>query len=130
MDGISITHGSSPRKHIWTFVVGLSHSIDWEHGSNCPCAQYNSTKPPSFVGNDYYCDSANPDTRWSDKWYLNEVLWDGKCYVKSNCCKRPDLPYFVKSLGQSVKDALEVRLCRDEGQQENVGLQSMKLFVR
>ena len=36
VDGVSITHGASPRKHIWTY------------GANCPCT--GGTPPPAFVG--------------------------------------------------------------------------------
>ena len=54
VDGVSITHGASPRKHIWTYAAGL-----YEYntvGYNCPCTG-GGPSPPSFVGSDYYCES-------------------------------------------------------------------------
>ena len=62
VDGISLTHGSNPRKHIWTFATALDEvgtfSVD-----NCPCTNTtqaaSATPPPSTVGNDYFCDTAS-----------------------------------------------------------------------
>ena len=51
LDGVSITHGF-PRNHIWSFGAG--------HGtSRCPCDNPNRNTallPPSFVGDNYFCD--------------------------------------------------------------------------
>ena len=32
--------------------------------SNCPCFVAAGTKSPSFVGENYYCESENPDEAW------------------------------------------------------------------
>ena len=58
VDGMSITYGS-PRKHIWTYAVGLSDDHNYNGVYNCPCAKYPGTAPPSFVGDHYYCESGN-----------------------------------------------------------------------
>ena len=52
LDGVSITHGQ-PHQHIWSLTAG--------HGGNyrCPCDntdQNQAPPPPSFVGNNYFCD--------------------------------------------------------------------------
>ena len=59
--GVSLTHGQNPRKHIWTFVG----AVDETSGTptfRCPCTNSNispsSITIPSFVGNDYFCDTA------------------------------------------------------------------------
>ena len=62
VDGISITHGQSPRKHIWTFVAAL-HEYNDHADFVCPCTNTRNTPPPptvpSFVGNDYFCDTGS-----------------------------------------------------------------------
>ena len=52
VDSVSITYGSSPRQHIWTYLGGWAETrLD---GWGCPCNSGSSvpTPPPSFVGND------------------------------------------------------------------------------
>ena len=66
VDGISLTHGSSPREHIWTFAAALQEDISDPayHRFLCPCANVNNpapTAPPSFVGYDYFCDTGCKD---------------------------------------------------------------------
>ena len=36
VEGISLTHGSNPRQHIWTFAAALDE-IGTHHSLNCPC---------------------------------------------------------------------------------------------
>ena len=55
VDGISLTYGS-PRKHIWSFAVGIQEPSSVHATSRCPCAGAIGTVPP-FVGQDYFCDS-------------------------------------------------------------------------
>jgi len=62
VDGVSITYGH-PRKHIWTYAVGLSEDHDYHSRDNvysCPCGKYSGTTPPSYIGNDYYCFNYTP----------------------------------------------------------------------
>ena len=53
--GVSVTHGT-PRKHIWTFVAGITEG---NPGSTnvCPCDATSTIRIPPFVGNDYFCES-------------------------------------------------------------------------
>ena len=57
VDGVSITLGH-PCKHVWTYVVGCSDD-DNHPTSNYPCAAVPGPAPPSFVGENYYCESGN-----------------------------------------------------------------------
>ena len=59
VDGISITHGPSPRKHIWTYAAGVYESIIFD---TCPCTGGRTS--PSFVGSDYYCEAALDCPPW------------------------------------------------------------------
>ena len=55
VDGVSLTRGS-PRQHIWTFLAALQENFFASNGvQECPCASNSPVRPPSFVGNDYFC---------------------------------------------------------------------------
>ena len=81
--GISITRGpSNNRTHVCTYAAGYKE--DQPNPCNCPCAP-GGTASPSFVGNNYFCESA---TKYEpqDQWYTNYTMWQGNCYEGSNCC--------------------------------------------
>ena len=76
VDGISLTHGRNLRRHIWTFASALS-----ELGNDCLCTNIHQTPsanryPPTFVGNDYFCDTA-VERHWGYTVYTDVPLWDG-----------------------------------------------------
>ena len=59
--GLSVTYGS-PRSHIWTFAAGLSKVYNYTLYSrsgycNCPCALYSGAPAPSYVGDNFFCES-------------------------------------------------------------------------
>ena len=124
MDGVSLTHGSpEARQHIWTFAAGI-----WENNpstfpsSSCPCADRATALSvvPSFVGNDYFCESGNPSSRESNTIFANDPLWDGQGCGAASCCELsypPGVtpPWFCKQLPQAITDDIEVRLCGGEG---------------
>ncbi len=70
LDGVSLTYGQSPRKHIWSFAVGLDETRT--DANRCPCANsaftYNAVVPP-FIGNDYFCATAS---RQAGCWFLSQ----------------------------------------------------------
>ena len=114
LSGISLTHGQpGTRQHIWTFVGALNEGIN-EY--NCPCAYSKTTWPhpvPSFIGNDYFCDTGNHRPQWySFEDFYNDPLWDGEgCISTSSCCEFNSPPWFYKSLPQPTTDDLEMRQC-------------------
>ena len=73
--------------------------------------------PPSFVGNDYYCESGSPNhpTGSSFTWFTGDPLWDGAgCGGQEGpCCNRAGLPWFKKSLSIPTTASISVRVCRD-----------------
>ena len=74
VDSNILTH-SSPRSHIWTFIVGAHKNNKQNY---CPCTSKDSRNAPSFVGNDYYCESGCPISPLVlGKFYTNDPLWDG-----------------------------------------------------
>ena len=103
LDGVSITHGM-PRDHIWSFTASL---ID---NTNCPCDS--SYTAPSFVGEDFFCESGNPITGSVNfVFYEDDPLWDGQGCGTSTCCTHNNPPWFCKQLPQATTDDIEIRLC-------------------
>ena len=78
VDGISLTHGCNPRKHIWTFV-GAADEVQ-KTNIVCPCTNINNTFSiaiPPYVGSDYFCDTAS-ESHVQYRFYPNDPLWDGQ----------------------------------------------------
>ena len=114
LDGASITYGS-PRKHIWSYAGGLTEGT--ETGWYCPCNQGSIFDTPSFVGQDYYCESAvNPHGSWDTILYPGDPLWDGaNCDgPEAACCTNEKMPWFTKSLEGRTSDDVELRLCSSQ----------------
>ena len=128
VDGLSITYGSTPRHHLWTYAVGVSES-GFTSRANCPCAAASGTQPPSFVGDHYYCESGNVgDTE--NQWYANDTLWDGEgCPTGNTCCNPPNLPWFNRIIDPPSTADIELRLCRDEDGNEDVAVELFELYV-
>ena len=134
VDGVSLTHGS-PKHHIWTFVAGLQEYSGIHHPSVCPCTDTRAPSPPAFVGNDYFCDSRNPRFMDSDSKttvYSDDPLWDGRgCVSRSTCCIFNNPPWFHKQLSNLTTDDIEMRVCTDEGtDNENVYIEMVEIYVQ
>jgi hypothetical protein len=127
VDGLSITHGH-PRKHIWTYAVGISE--DYNNGNNCPCAAVPGPDPPSFVGNEYHCESGNTGI-WEAQWYTNDPLWDGKgCVAGSNCCSTSGSPWFCRTLPCETTDDIEVRwCCNTPPSDEEIATEQLGIYI-
>ena len=129
-DGVSVTHGS-PRKHIWSLICGTDGIYD----TKCPCSSHGTSPAPSFVGFDYYCESgyqgnSNPTF---GALYASDYLWDGKdCGTsEAGCCHRSLIPWFYKSIGYYTTDYIEMRICCDEGtNDEDVAVEQYELYVK
>ena len=116
VDGISLTHGINPRKHIWTFVAALDE-VGTHPFHNCPCTNISqaasASQPPSFVGSDYFCDTGS-EQQWSFTFYPDNPLWDGAgCGPANTCCSLNNPPWFLKQLPFTTADDIEMRMCRD-----------------
>ena len=140
VDGVSVTHGSPvSRQHIWTFAAGLVESNPLLYPTNsCPCADRATALSlvPSFVGNDYFCESGNPTSTYSTTiFYTNDPLWDGRGCGAASCCELsypPGVtpPWFCKQLPQATTDDIEVRLCGYEGNtNEDTPVELIELYI-
>ena len=103
LDGVSVTRGT-PRQHIWSF--GAGHNRFGAGPFRCPCDNPNDREfaplPPSFVGDNYFCDGE-----------YNGALWDGMDCTTS-CCTFNSPPWFSVTLPTPTSDDIEVRICSDE----------------
>ena len=96
VDGVSLTHGSNPRNHIWTFVAGESTT------PNCNAC---NTRRPAFIGNDFSCE-INVFCEFGDICF--DQLWNGG---PQQCVGNAA---FYRQLSQPTAEDIEMRVCRDE----------------
>ena len=82
---------------------------------NCSYAVIPGPAPPSFVGNNYYCESGAGDTFDSNTYYFSDPLWDGAgCSSGNTCCSNTNQPWFYHQLSEMTQDDIEVRICMVE----------------
>ena len=130
IDGVSITRGS-PREHVWTYVAGLTESsVNSPH--NCPCSSNPGTErqAPSFVGNNYYCESGNPNDNARYQLYTSDKLWDG-IQCEGSCCTGTATPlWFRVQLSTTTSDDIEIRICGDQRtHDEDTPVELMEIYI-
>ena len=132
VDGVILTYkeGES-RKHIWTFAAATDE-IDRSRSYGCPCTNtYSraSSAIPSFVGNDYFCETGSRSTFEYNTLYTEDPLWDGKgCGEVSTCCDKGE--WFCKDVPKTNSD-IELRLCGNEPRgNEDTPLDLIEIFVQ
>ena len=123
VNGVSLTHGQNPRKHIWTFAGASDETTGHRPTFKCPCTNTAISPPsiPSFIGNDYFCDTALSVhyTSVPRVLHTSKPLWDGEgCGPSDTCCSFPGgsstPPWFAKDLPSSTTDNIEMRVCRPD----------------
>ena len=131
VDGISLTYGT-PRKHLFTYASGYISDGTRAQLSNCPCARYPGAKPPSFVRDDYYCESGSISSPIHAMVYNNDPLWDGKgCNAGNNCCSQAGMPWFYRDVLTKINEAIEARICRDQAYvDEGILIRDLELYVQ
>ena len=136
VDGISLTHGQSPRTHIWTFAAAIDEYPRLETHSTCPCTQAYQDSPlmepvPPFVGEDYFCDTGSRNV-YQSIFYPDDPLWDGQgCGGTSTCCEFNNPPWFCKQLSQQTTDDIELRSCTNQGtSDEDTPLEIVEIYVQ
>ena len=130
VDGVSVTYGN-PRNHIWTFAVGVTENSFFHFPNNCPCWDSSAKQPPSFVGNNYFCESGNPSSNFVPGFlYNSDKLWDGQqCSGEGTCCTGP--PWFSVELPNNSTDDIEVRICGNEGtNNEDTPIELMEIYIQ
>ena len=108
VDGVSLTYGSSPRQHIWSFAARYR---------DCNCGSVHS-----YVGNDYFCEVA-PNGDIGN--HLNNPIWN------ANGCTNNNSPFFYKQLSEPSTDSIEMRVCRDQIRaDEDLLLQGLEIYIQ
>ena len=102
LDGISLTHGSSPRQHIWSFAA--------DRPSDC-CSE---RRPSSVLGNVYFCDKIIDE---------NNIAWD-----ENDCFTSNNPPWFHRCLSPTTED-IEMRLCANVND-EDIRIQTLEMYVQ
>ena len=128
VNGVSLTHGRNPRKHIWTFAGAL----DEDAANKCLCINPNLSPPPTvpdYVNNDYFCDTAIGTVDWStvpQTLQSADPLWGGPT---NTCCSFNNPPWFTKNLPSPITDGVEMRLCQP-GTPGNTPIELVELYVQ
>ena len=131
VDGISITHGS-PREHIWTYAAGATESGNSIIMDNCPCSSHGGISAPSYVEDNYYCESANPENSFQhNHLFRDDKLWDGQQCEDSCCTGANTPPWFSTNLPMTTNDAIEVHICGSERTfNEDILLRVLEMYVQ
>ena len=106
--GVAVMHGR-PRQHIWTFAAGAAENNAAHNWYLCPCDVRSLSSVPSFVGDDYFCESGFLYKFGSNRDILhsNDTLWDGKdCHSTTHVAHctslhfspRPSVPQLLTTL--------------------------------
>ena len=133
VDGVSVTRGS-PRQHIWSFANGLWEQSGFAYAL-CPCVtgSTNANNIPSFVGQNYFCETGITSGYANGNFYSNgDPLWDGQgCGPTSSCCTFHSPPWFNVRLPSPTTDYIEVRICSTLSiSSEDTPIQLMELYVK
>ena len=91
-----------------------------------------SSIPPSFVENDYFCDTGSKN-RWQlTTLYQENPLWDGAgCGPANTCCSLNNPPWFMKQLPSSTTNDIEMRMCNDESYtNEDTPIEIIELYIQ
>ena len=126
MDGVSICiyASSFQRTHIWSYVGGYNERYI------CPGSSHYAGTVNSFVGSNYYCESAfTTSSSWSDnELYASDPLWDGYQCEFARCT---GAPWFSVQLPTYTDDPIEVRICGDESTaNENIPINLLEIYVQ
>ena len=134
VDGVSLTHGTSPRQHIWTFAAAIDELVRTYVGQ-CPCVNTRNNRSPRippWVGDDYFCDTGATWTATTGTFYRDDPLWDGEgCGRYNTCCSFNTPPWFSKQLSNATTDNIELRICGYKSHSyQGVLLETIKLYVQ
>ena len=137
IDGISITYGGPPREHIWS-LAGTPREMNPDSQVLCQCSNTGVSgvlAPPSFVGNDYYCETGIDYSfgHVQGAFYEDsDPLWDGEgCGSTSTCCDFNNPPWFCKQLPEPTTEDIEVRVCDQQGTQtDDTPFELIEIYIR
>jgi hypothetical protein len=130
-DGLSITHGF-PRQHIWTYAAAVRDGdVPFDSIYHCPCSINPGASPPCFVGNNWYCESGNPNMNSPTSVLSNDLLWDGVDCEGTCCSNGKSPPWFSVQLPAPTNDYIEARICANEhSDDEDVFINVFEIYIQ
>ena len=135
LNGVSLTHGPpGSRQHIWSFA-NADHDRAYIGSIVCPCnfvgGNWNTQyQIPSFIGNDYFCESGNSGPYRIDRMFFEDTLWDGLGCESPSCCELNTPPWFCKTLPAPTSDDIELRSCYgDDIEFGNLTITNVNIYV-
>ena len=89
---------------------------------------------PSFIGNDYYCDSG-VDSNQQFNIFYTRPLWTGMgCTPPNFCCSHSGMPWFCKTLPVQTTDYIEIRNCHNADNSamvyEDTAVELIELYIQ
>ena len=131
IDGISLTYGQLPRRHIWSFISFLSAVFP-----NCPCSTNAERTTPSYIGENYFCESGTSATMVDPAvTFVDDPVWDGQnCEITQDpgCCTRGyrgNGEWFYREFEVPFVDDVELRICTDElRSDEDIALRFAEIY--
>ena len=117
----------------WSFAADQDEVNTYNY-LTCPCVPGSTNRNPSFVGQNYFCESGI--TRWNGTngifWRNGDPLWDGQgCGPTTNCCTFNSPPWFNVQLSLPTTNDIEVRICGDQPiTNEDTPIQLIELYVK
>jgi hypothetical protein len=125
VDGLRTTYGM-PRQHIWTctYAAAVSEVAINQNAytaSNSPCSSNPGTSPPSYLGDNWYCESGNHDPFHPQASSLlsNDPPWDGENCEGTCCSNGKSPPWFSVELPGPARDDIEACICANEPSDSN-----------
>ena len=134
VDGLSITYGM-PRQHIWTYAAAVSEvPLNAYTASNCPCASIPGTLPPSYLGDNWHCESGNPDpfNPQPPNLLSNDPLWDGMDCEGTCCSNGKSPPWFSVELPGPTSNHIEARICANDptDTREDIFINILEIYIQ
>ena len=121
--GVSVTHGT-PWGHIWTLAAGFTEGEYISQGFDCPCVNSSipgNVFPPSFVGNNYYCESGSP--------LCSTTLSGMASSVRVSVAAMENLLHGSVWSYQTTDD-IEVRICMGQPSYDDVAIELLELYIQ
>ena len=133
VNGVSITYGNSPHKHIWTCVGGPGEQTSDTGANTCPCKQSSTAAVPLYVGTDYYCEAGAEDSNTVSLTaiYIKDPLWDDSSVVvvRLPATHTPTCCGSSRHLVKQHED-IELRVCKFNSITGYTPVEQIELFVQ
>ena len=135
LDGVSFQRfdvSTTKREHVWSYACGLGDKAINKFVCPCNAKAPEDVKQPSFVGKNYYCESAIDEFSSYADFFPKDPLWDGKGFENfEGPCRKDMMPYFKRTYTSPITDVISVKLCRTELEKYRaVYLEGYGVFVK